>query len=182
LATVVTVVALAVLQTALLTPLPRLVTPLALAVIPAYAVAAHASARRAWAGLALCIAGVPAIELATPAGQRDGGGVVPALAIVLVAWIAGRAAAAHCSRVAELERLGIRLEETQLARERLVVAEQRAHVARELHDVVAHSMTVICVQAGAAQRLWVERPEAASAALAAVGATARETLTHHPPP
>jgi signal transduction histidine kinase len=178
LAAALAVTAAATLQTGLLTPLPRLVTPLALAVLPAYAVAAHSGARRACAGLALCLAGVPVIELATPSAQRDGAGVIPALAIVIVAWIAGRAVAAQSRRVAELEALDRRLAAARLARERLAVAEQRAHVARELHDVVAHSMTVVCLQAGAAQRLWVDRPEAAREALAAVGATARETLAH----
>jgi signal transduction histidine kinase len=178
LATAVAVIAPALLQTHLLTPLPRLVTPLALAVLPAYAVAAHGSVRRACTGLALCLAGVPAIELATPAAQRDGAGVVPALTIVVLAWIAGCAAAAQSRRVGELEAVDQRLAAARLVRERLAVAEQRAHVARELHDVVAHSMTVICLQAGAAQRLWTARPEDAGAALTAVGVTARETLAH----
>jgi signal transduction histidine kinase len=178
LATAIAVILVAMLQTDLLTPLPRLVTPLSLAVIPAYAVAARGTTRRACAGLAVCLAGVPAIELATPAAQRDGSAVVPAFAIVLVSWLAGRAVAAQGRRVGELEAVDRRLASTRLARERLAVAEQRAHVARELHDVVAHSMTVICLQAGAAQRLWFDRPTEGRKALAAVGVTARETLAH----
>jgi signal transduction histidine kinase len=178
LATAVAVIAAATLQTALLTPLPRLVTPLALAVLPAYAIAAYSAARRAYAGLALCLAGVTAIELATPTAQRDGAGLAAGLAIVLIAWIAGRAVAAQSRRERQLDAIDGRLAAARLARERLAVAEQRAHIARELHDVVAHSMTVICLQAGAAQRRWADSPRDARDALAAVGATARETLAH----
>jgi signal transduction histidine kinase len=173
------VLVLAVLQTALLTPLPLLVTPLVLAVLPAYAIAAYGGGvGRSLAGLAICLAGGVLLELATPAASRDLPGIAPIAAIVLVAWGSGRAVAGRTSRMRELERLAGELLEARRAHERLAIAEQRAHVARELHDIVAHSMTVICLQAGAAQRVWWEQPEQALHALAAVGRAARETLAH----
>ena len=54
--------------------------------------------------------------------------------------------------------------------------EERLRIARELHDAVAHSMTVIVLQAGAAQRVWDARPEAARAAVEAIATVARATL------
>jgi signal transduction histidine kinase len=173
------VIALASLQTAVLTPLPLLVTPLSLALLPPYAVAAYGGRiERSLAGLAVCLGGGLLLELVTPSAQRDGSRIVPTLVIVLLSFTAGRAVAGRARRAVELELLACRLGELGPARERLAVAEQRAHVARELHDVVAHTMTVVCLQAGAARRLWWDRPEDAQRALGAAARAARETLGH----
>jgi signal transduction histidine kinase len=56
------------------------------------------------------------------------------------------------------------------------VAEERLRIARELHDVVAHSMSVIAVQAGFGQYVIESQPADASAALGAIQATSREAL------
>jgi signal transduction histidine kinase len=58
-----------------------------------------------------------------------------------------------------------------------VLAEERLRIAQELHDVVAHSMSVIAVQAGVGAHVLDERPEQARAALEAISATSRGTLT-----
>jgi len=60
---------------------------------------------------------------------------------------------------------------------RSAVAEERARIATELHDVVAHSVSIIAVQAGAAEQLLESRPGAAREHLAAVRRTAREAMT-----
>jgi signal transduction histidine kinase len=59
---------------------------------------------------------------------------------------------------------------------RRVVAEERARIARELHDIVAHTLSVIIVQAGAAEDAFEERPDQARQALRAVDASARTAL------
>jgi signal transduction histidine kinase len=170
---------LALFQTELLTPLTPLVTPLVLALLPAYAVAAYArTAARAIVGLATCLAGGLLLELAGPRSSRGLSETLPVAALVLVAWLSGRAVAARTRRLRELQRLERALLETGDARERLAVAEQRAHVARELHDIVAHSMTVICLQAAGAQRIWWQEPAQARDALAAVTGAARDALAH----
>ena len=56
-------------------------------------------------------------------------------------------------------------------------AEERARIAGELHDVVAHAMSAMVVQAGGARRLADKNPERARAAFAAVEDTGREALT-----
>jgi signal transduction histidine kinase len=57
------------------------------------------------------------------------------------------------------------------------VAEERLRIAQELHDVVAHSMSVIAVQAGVGAHVLDDRPEHARAALDAISSIARGTLT-----
>ena len=60
----------------------------------------------------------------------------------------------------------------------LAAARQRAGVARELHDVGAHALTVVCLQAGAAQRVWTRDPDQARAALQTVVDLATASLSH----
>ncbi|MFV0525109.1 MAG: sensor histidine kinase [Acidimicrobiales bacterium] len=57
------------------------------------------------------------------------------------------------------------------------VARERERIARELHDLVGHSLAVIAVQAEAAQRLGLDSPEAAGEIVGTIGSTARESLT-----
>jgi signal transduction histidine kinase len=87
-------------------------------------------------------------------------------AIVVVApWGVGRIA-------------GARLAAAVAARERArrAVAEERARIARELHDVVAHAVGVIVVQAGAAEQILDNNPEAAREALADIRRTGKDAL------
>jgi signal transduction histidine kinase len=58
-----------------------------------------------------------------------------------------------------------------------VIAEERLRIAQELHDVVAHSMSVIAVQAGVGAHVLDDRPEQARAALDAISSTSRGTLS-----
>jgi signal transduction histidine kinase len=84
-------------------------------------------------------------------------------AFISAAWAIGRAmrsAAAYNERYA-----------------RATVQEERMRIARELHDVVAHSMSVIAVQAGVGHFVIRNRPEEAEKALAVIETTSRESLT-----
>src|SRR4029453_17577114 len=69
-----------------------------------------------------------------------------------------------------------RLKEEGEERGRGAVTEERLRIARELHDVVAHSMSVIAVQAGVANHVIDSRPEQARQALATVETTSRAAL------
>ncbi|WP_216209900.1 sensor histidine kinase [Amycolatopsis aidingensis] len=62
-------------------------------------------------------------------------------------------------------------------RARQALADERMRIARELHDVVAHSMSLIAVKAGVANHIATQRPEEAAAALRTIESTSREALT-----
>jgi len=85
---------------------------------------------------------------------------------------------AERKRSAEVERAE-RKRAAEVERARQEVREERVRIARELHDVVAHTLTVMTVQAGVGRRLMAKRPEEASSALAsieAIGRTAQDEL------
>nr|WP_254281144.1 histidine kinase [Frigoribacterium sp. VKM Ac-2836] len=96
--------------------------------------------------------------------------------IVLVTAIAfGRAARVSAIRLHALERTGVELRAAhELVADR-AINEERTRLARELHDVVAHHVAVIGIQAGAARRT-LDRPDIARGALSAVEGTARTTI------
>lgn len=90
-----------------------------------------------------------------------------------VAWIiAGRVRAGR-----ELRLRATRLEAERDLAARDAVAEERARIARELHDVVAHSVSVMTVQAGGVRRLLTEDQARERAALVAIEETGRRALT-----
>ena len=82
---------------------------------------------------------------------------------------------------AQVGRANARLEESRVQRERFAAQQQRVSVAREIHDVVAHSLTVVIVQADGAEyaaehaQPW-DRTDAGKV-LATIGRTARSALT-----
>ncbi len=75
----------------------------------------------------------------------------------------------------ELERQRLMLAEQQ-QRERSVTVEERNRIARELHDIVAHSLSVIVVQAEGGRALAARRPEKAADVLGTIAETSREAL------
>jgi signal transduction histidine kinase len=77
---------------------------------------------------------------------------------------------------AELEQRAIRVELEREQRTRAAVEAERARIARDLHDVIAHSVSVMTVQAGAARLLLPETPDRARVPLLAVEETGRQAL------
>jgi signal transduction histidine kinase len=77
----------------------------------------------------------------------------------------------------ELEERTARLEGEREERTRAAVAEERRRIARELHDVIAHTVSVMTVQAGAARLLLDEEPERAAGPLLSVEESGRQALT-----
>jgi signal transduction histidine kinase len=78
--------------------------------------------------------------------------------------------------MAKLEALNSQLATEQELRSRWAVAEERGRIARELHDVVAHSVSVMVVQAGAARRTMAASPDQATTALGQIESTGRQAL------
>jgi signal transduction histidine kinase len=150
------------------------VSPLLFYVLVLYSVGLREELGPAVAGLALAIAMTLASNaLATRNGEAFPWGDIPWITFIAVTpWIVGRAMRGRVRQSEELERRAERLE-----RERLVaVAEERARIARELHDVIAHSVTVMVVQAGAAEEVLKRDPERAVEPLRSVQETGRQAL------
>ena len=141
----------AIVMSAVVTPFPVLVTAIASLLVSSYAVGAYS---RRWpiGGLVL-IVGVGVVTLVSPAGLRDADGLLPSLVLVVVAVAAGLVAAGSIHRVAQLREGVAELELGRAIETRLAVAEQRNRLAQDLHDTVAHAMTVVCLQASAGRRL-----------------------------
>jgi signal transduction histidine kinase len=92
------------------------------------------------------------------------------------AWFLGDLQRRRLAYTAKLELLNARLAGEQEQRARWAVAEERGRIARELHDVVAHSVSVMVVQAGAARRSVAGNPDQATAALTQIEDTGRQAL------
>ncbi len=95
-----------------------------------------------------------------------------AVGVCLVAFALRR----RGERAARLERRAALLEREREEQARAAVAAERARIARDLHDVIAHSVSVMTVQAGAARLLLDEEPERAREPLLAVEETGRQAL------
>lgn len=99
------------------------------------------------------------------------------IAIVFVAvWSLGVVLAARRAHVLELEEKTAALERAERRLAERAVAEERARIARELHDVVAHAMSVITVQAGVGAHLIDSQPTQAAAALRTIESMGREAM------
>ena len=94
----------------------------------------------------------------------------------LIAWVLGDSMRYRRAYYANLEERAARLERDRDAQAQIATAAERARIARELHDVVAHNVSVMVVQAdGAAYALGTD-PGRAREALAAISATGRQAL------
>ena len=133
-------------------------------------IALYSVGRYAGAGSHAAAAGIVALVVVSGLVRADPVGVT-AIGIVaaFVAWYAGRRIRGRGERVAQRER-------EQAAEARRVVAEERTRIARELHDVVAHRVSLMTVQAGAARTVAEADSERALRAMEAVEQAGREAL------
>ncbi len=95
---------------------------------------------------------------------------------VLLPYIAGRTVASRRALTAELEANAERARREQEARARSAAAEERTRIARELHDVIAHSLSVMVAQADGGAYAFDAAPERSRQALAEIGRTGRQAL------
>ncbi len=144
-------------------------------IVALYSAGAYGQGRRAWLGLACVLAGLLiANAYDIPATETDlwNGLFFYLLALFVFAaglYVRGR------RRTAQLE-----LETERLERERAeqahAVAEERARIARELHDIVAHSVSATVLQAEAADEVLTHSPDRARQSLDKIKHTGREAL------
>jgi signal transduction histidine kinase len=128
------------------------------------------SAAVAAAGLLIPLQSVPSL------GSLRGGGVgtsaisVVTIAVplfIIIAWLIG-----HSIRQAQARAELVRAQAAAQA-----TMAERLRIARELHDLVAHSIGIVAIQAGSGRRVFDARPDEARDALAAIEATSRDTLS-----
>jgi signal transduction histidine kinase len=105
------------------------------------------------------------------------GRVIPELAVIAIAWVIGDNLRTRRAYLSELKERAARLEREREDKADRAVIEERARIARELHDVIAHNVSVMVVQAAAGEDVFDEDPDKARESLAAVASTGRAALT-----
>jgi len=96
--------------------------------------------------------------------------------VLTAAWVIGVAVRQQRAYTSGLREQAERRVQAQLAEGRRAATEERLRIARELHDVVAHSLSLIAVQAGVGHYVADSRPEEAARALASIEGTSRDAL------
>jgi signal transduction histidine kinase len=95
---------------------------------------------------------------------------------VVIPWVLGRVVRERQRRAEAFAALELQAERERDQRERAAIAEERAVIGRELQDIIAHSVSVMVVQAGGARRQLTRHPDDARASIVTVEQTGRETL------
>ncbi|MEV6168374.1 sensor histidine kinase [Streptomyces sp. NPDC051954] len=136
-----------------------------------------------WASRLALAGGLCAAALAQvrwPEYQTSAAGNV-ALAVLqtvpfALAWVLGDSVRTRRAYFAQLEERATRLEKEREAQSKVAVAAERARIARELHDVVAHNVSVMVVQADGAAYVLDSAPDQAKKALETISSTGRQAL------
>ncbi len=138
-----------------------------------YSLGEHGSTRE------LAVGGVIAVPAYASVGviEGDAGHVAAGAVVTLGALAVGRAVGVMGLETDVLEARASELERERDERARLAVAEERERIARELHDVIGHSISVMGVQAGAVRRVLDPGLERERETLLAVERTGRDAVT-----
>jgi signal transduction histidine kinase len=92
-------------------------------------------------------------------------------------WGVSRALRSRAELIVKLQQATFELEESRAAQTRAELVAERARIARELHDVVAHAVSVMVIQTAAARKVLPPEAHRSAAALAAVEESGRQALT-----
>ncbi|MFE9372601.1 histidine kinase [Streptomyces sp. NPDC006711] len=144
-----------------------------------------ASAGRRWASRVALVATLCAAPLAHVRWMQTGGAnsgpekvffVIIMTVPFVLAWVLGDSMRTRKAYFAQLEERASRLEREREAQAKVAVAAERARIARELHDVVAHNVSVMVVQADGAAYVMDTSPDQARTALETISMTGRQAL------
>jgi signal transduction histidine kinase len=165
-------IAASFLMSEALTPPPEMFALVMLVVSACYASGRHLGGSKALFALVLAVGSVAVL-----AAVYDPDDVVwPAVFFAGVPWLAGRTLRNQTALTRELAEKAERAAHAREEEERRAIAAERSRIARELHDVLAHNLSVMVVQAGAARRVVEARPEQAAEAAELIQRTGREAL------
>jgi len=135
-----------------------------------------------WSSRLALAMGLCAAPLAQTRWPQDGtalGNAAKAIFLTVpfaLAWVLGDSIRTRRAYFAQLEERAARLEKEREAQAKVAVAAERARIARELHDVVAHNVSVMVVQADGAAYVLDTAPEQAKKALETISSTGRQAL------
>jgi signal transduction histidine kinase len=130
--------------------------------------------RRAWIGLAITLGGAAIVVYNQPTHATSSFVFIPVL--FGISWLAGFALHSREEKAEAAEARALRAEREREVAARIAVAEERARIARELHDIVAHSVSVMVLQVGAVRHKLPASLEEEADALKGVERTGRAAL------
>ncbi|WP_066943889.1 sensor histidine kinase [Streptomyces lushanensis] len=146
-----------------------------------YTVSAQGGPR--WASQLALTGGLLAAPISQVRWPEDGSSTAGRVVVAVVmgvpfalAWVLGDSARTRRAYFDQLEERATRLEKEREAQAKVAVAAERARIARELHDVVAHNVSVMVVQADGAAYVLDAAPDQAKEALETISSTGRQAL------
>jgi signal transduction histidine kinase len=164
-----------VVEVAFVSPTATFVGGFITVLVAGYTVAAYEPAGRAALGFAMLGSGVLAVTLSVPE-LRSWSDVPFELLCVATAWLFGRLVHRLRTRAHTLAEHAEQLERLRDEQAHAAVTLERTRIARELHDVIAHSVSLMGVQAAAAEQVLALDPERAREPLRAIQETARDAI------
>src|SRR3954451_17348072 len=139
-------------------------SPFLAVIVVMYGVGSYAPLGWSRFGLAIGVIGMVLLNLVGDTSDDAGAYIGTLLLAIVLPWAAGRAVKEWPQRALELERVNAALKAEQEQRSLLAVADERSRIARALHDLVAHSISVMVVQAEGAKRMMDHDPRRAQSA------------------
>lgn len=156
-------------------PVDESLVPAFAPLVAVYTVGVNSTARRLIAAAVIALAASSVAVAADPDGQISD--LVLSVAAMLTALTVGRAVRVMGFETETLEARAAELEHERDEKARTAVAAERARIARELHDVIGHSISVMGVQAGAVRSVLAPELRREREALLAVERTGRDAVT-----
>jgi signal transduction histidine kinase len=141
-----------------------------------YSAASLTDTRRAVLAVLVASVGITAY-FTTDRGDPSTADAVTTYATYAVVWGIGMYVRSRREYTTVVEERADLLESEREVRAREAVADERARIARELHDMVGHALNLIVIQSGGAQRVFASNPGQARDSLASIESTGRQALT-----
>jgi signal transduction histidine kinase len=145
--------------------------------VSVFALASRVDGRRLWVTASIAGSLVLAGEIRGEVAGQGVGNVLPALLFYVLIFVLGRMVHAYRRHASGQQDRADRLEREQEALAAQAVATERSRIARELHDVIAHSLSVIVVQAAAERRVLGPGRESTADTLESIEQAGRQAMT-----
>jgi signal transduction histidine kinase len=155
-----------------LTQPPNMITAVLMLVIAGYAASRHMVGRLSVVALAIGICVIVTVAIVYDPNDI----FFPVTFFWIIPWVVGRTIRNHTMLARELAEKAERAQHARDEEERHAIAVERSRIARELHDVLAHNLSVMVVQASAARRIIDRQPDKAVEVAVLIERTGREAL------